>query len=350
MKQVAVIFGGMSEEHDVSCVSASYIAEHLNKEQYRVLLIGITKSGGWYWFRGPASDLRNGTWEQGDCLPCRLSPNRGDKGLLISTAQGMEILPVDVIFPALHGRYGEDGCIQGLFELAGIPYVGCGVAASKLGLDKVLSKMAFAAAGLPQADWVLLDHIEDSSVAIAKVEQEIGYPCFVKPANTGSSIGISKAKNREQLVEALRLAETIDPKILVEKEVVGRELECAVLGNQAPQVSCVGEVLSAGDFYDYESKYENAASQTVIPANLPIEVSDRIRELAIRAYQAIGGSGLSRADFFLAENGKIFVNELNTLPGFTQISMYPKLWAHDGIPYEQLLDQLIALAEERVYG
>ncbi len=344
MKNICVIFGGMSGEHSVSCVSASYVIENLDKQKYNIYVIGITKSGAWKLFEGEPSQMREGTWEKNAEKSCILSPDRLHKGLICNNV----LIPVDVIFPVLHGAYGEDGAIQGLFELSGIPYVGCGVSASALGMDKVLSKMAYETAGIPQAEWIYFEDVRglSESEIYERVERKFSYPVFVKPANTGSSIGISKAKNRGELIGAVELARSVDYKILVEENIEGHEVECAVLGNAEPQASCVGEVLSAGEFYDFDSKYVNAESKTVIPAEISSELSERVRQEAVRAFCAIGGRGLSRADFFITKDNRILVNELNTLPGFTSISMYPKLWMHEGLTYSGLLDRLIELAEE----
>ena len=346
MKKICLLFGGMSEEYDVSCVSASYVAEELDPKKYEVIKVGITKEGEWKLFSGSTEEMRQHTWQNGACVPCVLSPDRKDHGLLIRDGEGVRLEKIDVLFPVLHGAYGEDGCIQGLFRMSGIPFVGCGVAASALGLDKALSKMVFDGVQIPQAQWLLIEDIEkaDREAEADRCQRELGFPCFVKPASTGSSIGITKAHDREELLEAFDTAQRIDRKVVVEKAIVGRELECAVLGNDKPEVSCVGEVLSAGEFYDYESKYFDQASQTVIPAALTQEESDQIRSYALTAYQALGCRGLSRCDFFLGEDGTVYINEINTLPGFTQISMFSKLWMAQGKSYSQVLDDLIAFA------
>lgn len=346
MKKICVLFGGMSEEYDVSCVSASYVAEELDPKQYEVIKVGITKQGEWKLFQGSTEEMRAHTWDAGDCVPCVLSPDRKDHGLLVREKNGMRTIRVDVLFPVLHGAYGEDGCIQGLFRLSGIPFVGCSVAASALGMDKVLSKMVFDTLHIPQAKWVLFEDMRKTAPeeAADQVERNIPYPCFVKPACTGSSIGITKAHNRSELLRAFETAQRIDSKILVEETIVGRELECAAMGSDVPKISCVGEVLSAGEFYDYESKYFDQASKTVIPADLTEQESKKIREYARKAYQALGCRGLSRCDFFLGTNGTVYINELNTLPGFTQISMFAKLWMAEGYTYSQVLDELISYA------
>lgn len=342
MINLCLVFGGMSGEHDVSCISASYVAENLNPEKYNVYRIGITKEGVWKFFEGDTAAMRDGSWYSENLPDCIISPCRGRRGIILNG----KLIDIDVIFPVLHGAFGEDGCIQGLFELSGIPYVGCGVAASALGMDKVLSKLAYDAAGLLQADWIYFEDINAVSydTAADDTERKFAYPVFVKPANTGSSIGITKAHNRDELIAAFETASKIDKKILVEEFISGHEVECAVMGNEIPVASCVGEVLSAGEFYDFDSKYTDSDSKTAIPAELPEDISEKVRALAVKAYNAIGAKGLSRADFFVADDGRILVNELNTLPGFTSISMYPKLWMQMGYSYTELLDRLIELA------
>jgi len=346
LKRICVLFGGMSEEYDVSCVSASYVAEELDPSKYEVIKVGITREGEWKLFSGSTQEMRDHVWEQGDCVPCVLSPDRKNSGLWVDREMGMEKIPVDILFPVLHGAYGEDGCIQGLFRMSGIPFVGCSVAASALGMDKALSKMVFDTAGLAQAKWVMFDDItcENPVDAAIRAEKEFPYPMFVKPACTGSSIGITKAHDREELLKAFEVAAKVDKKVLVEETIVGRELECAAMGNGVPKISCVGEVLSAGEFYDYESKYFDEGSKTVIPAALTQEESDKIRAAASNAYRALGCRGLSRCDFFLTADGTVYINEINTLPGFTQISMFSKLWMAEGYTYSQLLDELIGYA------
>lgn len=343
MLNLCLIFGGMSGEHSISCVSASYVAENLDTEKYNVYKIGITKNGEWKLFDGDFEKMRDGTWYDESLKSCIISPDRSHKGILVEG----KLISIDVLFPVLHGIFGEDGCIQGLFELSGIPYVGCGVAASMLGMDKVLSKLAYKDAGLLQADWIHFDDINSipADDAAKKVEEKFSYPVFVKPANTGSSLGITKAHDRDELKNAFSIASEVDRKVLVEEFIAGHEVECAVLGNENPVASCVGEVLSAGEFYDFDSKYVDSSSKTAIPAELPEEISEKVRAEAVKAYKAIGAKGLSRADFFVTYDGRVLVNELNTLPGFTSISMYPKLWMHEGYSYSELLDRLIGLAK-----
>lgn len=352
-KTVAVLFGGQSSEHSVSRVSATTIISNMDSEKYFIIPIGITKEGKWLMYNGPVENIKNGDWEKFG-TPAILSPDAGMKGIIKVVGDKAKVIPVDVVFPVLHGAWGEDGTIQGLLELAKIPYVGCGVLASAVSMDKVYTKIICKDAGIPQAKytWIFTSDIEDEE-KISNIEKEIGYPLFIKPSNAGSSVGISKAHNREELVNGLKIASQYDRKIVIEEFINARELECAVLGNENIEVTRVGEVLSAEDaeFYDFDAKYNNPDSRTVIPANIPSEKEEEIRSLAKRVFKAVDGSGLSRIDFFMErESGKIIFNELNTLPGFTSISMYPMLWEEKGISKKELIDELISLALKRDNG
>ena len=352
-KTVAVLFGGQSSEHSVSRISATTIISNMDSEKYYVIPIGITKEGKWLIYNGPVENIKNGDWEKYG-TPAVLSPDAGMKGIIKIVGDKAKIIPVDVVFPVLHGAWGEDGTIQGLLELAKIPYVGCGVIASAVSMDKVYTKIVCKEAGIPQAKytWIFSSMIENEE-ELAKIEKEIGYPMFIKPSNAGSSVGISKARNKEELLNGLKLAGKYDRKIVIEEFVNARELECAVLGNEDIKVTRVGEVLSAEDaeFYDFDAKYNNPESRTVIPADIPSEKEEEIRGLAKKVFKAVDGSGLSRIDFFMdKESGKIIFNELNTLPGFTSISMYPMLWEEAGLPKNQLIDELIDLAIKRDNG
>lgn len=347
---VAVIFGGQSSEHEVSRVSASTIISNLDPEKYYVIPVGITKDGKWMIYNGPVENIKNGEWEKFG-TPAVLSPDASQKGLLKTVGGKVKLIPIDLAFPVLHGKYGEDGTIQGLFELAQIPYVGNGVLSSSISMDKAFTKIIAKNAKIPQAKYVEV-HSEDLKrlkTTASKIEKKLGYPCFVKPANAGSSVGITKAHNKEELMEGLRVAAVHDSKMVVEEGIVGREIECAVLGNRGHvEASCVGEIFSAGEFYDYDAKYNNAESKTVVPAEISPEKQDEIRKMAIKVFNAVDGSGLARVDFFV-ENGteNVIFNELNTLPGFTPISMYSMLWAACGKSTAELLDNLIELALER---
>jgi len=348
---VCILFGGISPEHDVSLRSAESVLNNLNKEKYNVFPVGITKEGNWILFGGSDySELPGGAWQNNPAnRKATISPIRG-QGLLIFEGDCVVRELIDVVFPVLHGENGEDGAMQGLLQMAGIPYVGPHVAASAVSMDKTLTKLVIDNAGVPQAAWQLvrnsdlqhqMDHILDS------LEQRFDYPVFIKPAGTGSSVGVSKAADREALAQALRNAGQFDEKILVEEFIHGREIEVAVMGNDSPVASICGEIDSGAEFYDYDAKYVTDTSVAYIPARIPEDVAELVREAAVKVYTAIGCQGLSRVDFFVtfAENRIVF-NEINTLPGFTSISMYPKLFGASGIPYDQLLDELLELAME----
>ena len=349
-----VIFGGVSPEHEVSCASAASVLEHINGGKYRISTIGITKEGNWFLTGSPAVHIRDGSWERDPGnQKAILSPDRSAKGVLIQQPEGgLQRLRVDVVFPMLHGRNGEDGTMQGLLQIAGIPFVGSDTGSSAASMDKVTTKALMEqAGGVKQAAC----HVVSASAfetAPGQVAEDIEarfdgtFPLFVKPANAGSSVGISKVKCAEDLPEALRTAFREDEKVVVEEAIAGRELEVAVLGNGAPQASCIGEIFAANEFYDYNAKYENEKSETAIVSDLEPQKEQEIRETALRVYQVMGCRGLARVDFFLKENGEVIFNEVNTLPGFTQISMYPKLWEASGLPYPELIDRLLALALE----
>ena len=360
-KRVAVIFGGQSSEHEVSRVSAQSVIENIDKNKYDLVMIGITKEGKWLNYEGPIGMIGSGEWQEVAQKALLNAGNSDDSKDIMATgdnsAKGMishaAKEPIDVVFPVLHGCNGEDGTIQGLFELAGIPYVGCNVLGAAVGMDKAYTKIIFEKEGLPQGDYLVFSRKEISfktDEVVAAVEARLTYPCFVKPSNAGSSVGVNKAGNREELIRALNIAAKNDRRVLVEEFINGREIECAVLGNDNPIASVVGEVVPCKDFYDYEAKYQAGDSSRVdIPAkNLSAETVQKIREYAVRAFKCLDCAGLSRVDFFVhKETGEIYINEINTLPGFTQISMYPKLWAESGIPYSELIDRLIELALER---
>ncbi|WP_024832979.1 D-alanine--D-alanine ligase family protein [Ruminiclostridium josui] len=360
-KRVAIIFGGQSSEHEVSRISAQSVIENIDRKKYDVEIIGITKNGQWLKYDGPVEKIGNGEWEdiaQKKLLGSNISANETPSDITtINSAKqvivGNAKAPIDVVFPVLHGCNGEDGTIQGLFELAGIPYVGCGVLGAAIGMDKAYTKIIFEKEGLPQGDYLVFNRKQvynQMDEVVAQVEGRLTYPCFVKPSNAGSSVGVNKASDRESLEKALIIAAKNDRRILVEEFIDGREIECAVLGNDNPIASTVGEVVPCNEFYDYEAKYQvGDSSKVVIPAeNLSEETVAKIREYAVRAFKCLDCAGLSRVDFFVhKDTGKIYINEINTLPGFTQISMYPKLWAASGIPYSELIDKLIELAFER---
>lgn len=354
--RVGILFGGRSGEHEVSLTSATSVLKALDPDKYEVVLIGITRDGGWRW-GAPAGEadakaLRD-VLDQGKPVTPSVDPSH--PGLVPldspSPSAGSGGKVVDVIFPVLHGTFGEDGTVQGVLELAGIPYVGAGVLGSAAGMDKDVMKRLFRDAGLPVVPWVLALRGEwerEPARVRRQIEREIGYPLFVKPANLGSSVGISRVAQARKLAAALDLAAEYDRKILVEKAVDAREIECSVLGNDRPQASVPGEVIPVNEFYDYEAKYIKEGSELIIPAKLTPRQTKQVREFSIRAFQAIDGAGMARVDFLLdRRTGRVLVNEINTIPGFTPISMYPKMWEASGIPYPKLVDRLIELAFER---
>lgn len=353
-KRIAVLFGGVSSEHEVSRVSAACVLESLPKE-YETIKIGITKDGRWLYYPGETAAMRTGEWENdARCTPAFLSPDKSIHGLVRKVGDAFVPERVDVVFPVLHGKNGEDGTVQGLLDLAGIPYVGCGVLASSDCMDKVVTNTLFDAAGIPHCKWdsMLRTQLAEFDAQEQRVSAKLGYPIFVKPANAGSSVGVSKACDKSQLLAAVQLAAKHDEKIVFEETVVGHEVECAVLGNpdqgaDSLLVSTPGEVVACNDFYDYDAKYVAGTSQTLIPARVTPEQLQQVRTLARRAFVALGCTGLSRCDFFVREDGAVLINEINTLPGFTPISMYPKLIQHEGLSYTELLRRLVELAEQR---
>lgn len=354
--RVGLIYGGKSGEHEVSLQTALAVIKAFDFNQYEVYPFYITKQGEWRsgpQLTAPGTTTAELTFEeQTGQAEFALRPLFGAVQAAAAPAAAAGASPaIDVIFPLLHGTYGEDGTIQGLLEMANIPYVGTGVLASSVGMDKVMMKKVFAQEGLPQCvfrHFTKTQWQKDSSFFLMEIEIAIGYPCFVKPANLGSSVGISKARNRDELNLAIIEAFRYDRKVIVEEFIDAREVEVAVLGNDEPEASVVGEIVSSNEFYDYKAKYVDGKSSMIIPAEISPEQSDRLRELAVRAFQAIDGSGLSRVDFFLRkEDGEIFINEINTMPGFTPFSMYPLLWQESGKPYKELLDHLLRLAIER---
>jgi len=351
--RIGVLFGGRSAEHEVSLVSATSVISALDKKKYEVVPIGITQEGKWLSSPDTLQLLKSRTHL--DAHPeTILLPDPTKKGL-VNVGQQTQIRnqkSIDVVIPILHGSYGEDGTIQGLFELAGIAYVGAGVLGSAVGMDKVIAKQLFERNDIPVVPYIWFlrkDYHKAQKQLIGKIEKDLGYPCFVKPANSGSSVGISKAHDRKELREAIELAGNYDRKILVEHAIENaREIEVSVLGNDDPIASVPGEIISSNEFYDYDAKYVDGKSREVIPARLSSRMSARIREFALRGFKAVDCAGMARVDF-LVPKGKnaIFLNEINTIPGFTSISMYPKLWQASGIPYPELLDRLIHLALER---
>ena len=347
--RVLLLFGGRSAEHEVSVVSARSVYAAIDRERYDVVLAGIDQQGRWYFGGKDGESLSSSTVVPDEQVPARLST--AGPFLESKDGNGLPGSEFDVVFPLLHGPYGEDGTVQGLLELAGLAYVGAGVAASAVGMDKVLARALFAASGLPQTQYSVISRSDWRRAQVSVVERlegEHNYPLFVKPANLGSSVGISKVHDRQGLQAGLELASHYDTKLIVERSVENaRELECAVLGNEYPEASGVGEIIPGAEFYDYTTKYIDDRSELVVPAVLEKSGTESIRELAIRTFKAIDCSGLARVDFFMRSDGSVLVNEINTMPGFTPISMYPKLWAAAGVAYGDLIDRLIQFGLER---
>lgn len=347
-KKVGLLFGGRSGEHEVSLASASAMAKNFDTAIFDVIPLFVSREGNWY---GPipVEEIPTATAEQYADRQVILVPRPG--GSLISALDGQEVCRLDVMFPIVHGTYGEDGVVQGLFELADIPYVGAGVTGSALGMDKVVMRKILAYHAIPQVAFtsVMRRQIEtDLHSVVMQIESILPYPLFIKPANGGSSVGISKAKNTEELKASLHLAARYDQKVLIEQGVSVREIEISVMGNAAPIVSQPGEICSSNEFYDYNAKYIDNKSVARIPADLPQETTQTIRELAKAAYLALECEGFARVDFFVEqETGAVYLNEVNTLPGFTDISMYPKMWEAEGISMTELLTRLVSYAEER---
>jgi D-alanine--D-alanine ligase len=349
---VAVIFGGKSSEHEVSRVSVTMVLNNIDREKYNVYMTGITKDGRWFLYEGPVDLIADGRWEtSGRTTQAFISPDAALHGMVILREGGTETVRLDAVFPVMHGRNGEDGTIQGLCELAQIPYVGCDVASSAVCLDKALTNTILDYAGIPQAKfiWFYARYFErHTEEMLLEIEQKLGYPCFVKPANAGSSVGISKCVSRAEVAEAVRLAAAHDSKIVVEENIDGQEVEVAVLGNEDPIASVVGEIVPAAEWYDYDAKYNDEESKLLIPAHLSEETSELVRKRAVQAYRMLGCSGLARVDFLVRRSdGEPMLNEPNTLPGFTEISMYPKLFEASGVGKTELIDRLINLAVER---
>ena len=349
--RVCVIFGGMSPEHDISEISVTSILNNLDREKYTIYPLGITKDGKWYLYSGKTENIIGGKWLEDEKFLKRaiISPDAEHAGIILP--ESGEIIKIDIVFPVLHGEFGEDGTIQGLFELAGLKYVGMGVLASVTAMDKTYTKIIMNNAGIPQADWVIAKTWEFDRIdkIMDEAEKKLGYPCFVKPANTGSSVGVAKAYNREELENALHAAAEFDRKILIEEFIDGHEVECSVLGNENPKAGEVGEIMPTVDFYDFDAKYSDESTKLQIPANLPEDTRAQIRTYAVKAFEALGGAGLSRVDFFVKySDNSVILNEINTMPGFTSISMYPKLWQAMGMSYSGLLDELIELGLKRV--
>ena len=349
--RVAILFGGKSAEHEISIISAKNIFEAIDQKKYQVVLIGIDKKGRWY-FNDDARLLQQATTPKSikfnrESNALALVPGNKAKQWVRLSGHGNQ-KPVDIVFPVLHGTFGEDGTVQGLLKLADIPFVGAGVLGSAVGMDKDVMKRLLRDAGIRIAKFLVFDRAGQEAIDFGAVRQELGLPLFVKPANLGSSVGISKVKNEAEFRNAVKEAFRYDQKILVEEAIQGREIECSVLGNERPIASVPGEIVTRHEFYSYEAKYldENGA-RLEIPAKLPPRVAEEIQQVAIKTFKALCCEGMARVDFFLRGDSEVIVNEINTIPGFTKISMYPKLWGASGVPYTELIDRLIQLALER---
>lgn len=353
-KVIAILFGGANSEHEVSRRSAFSIIENISNEKYETVLIGITKKGQWYLYTGDITKIPNGDWEKDieNKKSAFISPDASTGGLIVLEGNKYSTIKIDAVIPVLHGKNGEDGTIQGLFQLANIPFVGCNLLSSATCMDKIDTNIILCNAGIKKAKFAFVsenDFKVNKELCIKHIEETLPkYPVFVKPSNAGSSVGINKALNREDLIKHIKTALNEDNRILIEENINGQEVECAVLGNENPIASIVGEIVPSNEFYDYEAKYVSDNSTLYIPARISDEISDKIRKTAIKAYKTMGCSGLCRVDFFVQKDtNEVYLNELNTFPGFTSISMYPKLFEKTGIPFPELIDRLINLAFER---
>lgn len=351
MKTVCVVFGGQSTEHGISCISAATIIDGIPKERYAVVTVGIAKNGDWFLYEGDAASLKNAQWETARGLtPVAFITHSAFPGLTVFREDGPQSVPVDVVIPVLHGKYGEDGTLQGLLDIAGIPYVGCGVLSSAACMDKAFTKLVVDTLGIRQAGYVLVRQGTGTAVedGCDRAQARFGYPLFVKPCNAGSSYGVSKVNDRAALKSAVEAAFEHDTKVLIEQAIVGRELECAVLKKDKTVASGVGEIVTLSDFYSYEAKYVDDSSRTDTSPVLPDGVAERIRDASVRIFDALDGAGLARVDFFLeSATDEVVFNEINTFPGFTSISMYPMLMEKAGYPLPVLIEELILSAFPR---
>ena len=353
MKRVLVLFGGVSSEYEVSLRSAKSVIDCIDRSLWEVLTVGITKDGQWFLYSGSSARIESGAWctDTENLTPAILSPDRLVHGLTVFRTDGVENVPVDVVFPVLHGKNGEDGTMQGFLQLAGIPFVGCDTLSSAMSMDKAATNTMADHIHMPQAKWLCTnrwDYNGDSAAFRRECTEKLGYPLFVKPANAGSSVGISKVYAEAALDEAIRLAFEHDTKVVLEEGIDGYELECAVIGNETPEAPMVGEVMPCNDFYDYDAKYIAGDSALYIPARITPEAFRTVQEYAVRIYRTLGCSGLSRVDFFLRKSdGQVLFNEINTIPGFTSISMYSKMLVAAGIPYGEIVNRLLRLAMEK---
>lgn len=349
--KVAVLFGGVSSEHEISLISAYSVLTNIPKELYDVMCIGITKKGHWMYYPGEYENIKDGTWENDpDCSTAIISTDRMHKGVIVVGDNDVFVRKIDVVFPVLHGANGEDGSVQGLCQLAGLPCVGCDMTSSAICMDKSITHIVLDAAGIKTAKYltVMRSSLGGLDEACEIIENKLAYPIYVKPSSAGSSVGVSRAANREELRDGLKKAFSHGDKVVAEQEIIGKEVECAVLGNGSVLIASVpGQITPAEGFYDYDAKYKNGTSVLDIPAKITDEEMQTLREIAKKAYIACGCGGMARVDFFVTEND-IILNEINTIPGFTPISMYPKLMENMGITYSALLDRLIQLAAEKI--
>lgn len=354
MKHVLILFGGVSSEHEVSLRSAAAVIDHIDRKRWDVSAVGITKDGNWFLYAGSTARIADGSWctDKDNLLSAALSPDRSVHGLYVFRPDGVQTLRVDVVFPVLHGKNGEDGTVQGFLQLAGIPFVGCDALSSSMSMDKGVTNTIADHFGVPQAKWLGVlreEYAADPDAFARKAAQTLGFPLFVKPANAGSSVGVTKVSDESKLGEAMRLAFLHDRKVVLEEGIDGRELECAVLGNSDPLAPMVGEIVPCRDFYDYEAKYLTGdESEIRIPAPVDAQTFARVQTLAKQVFLALGCSGLARVDFFCRRSdGAVMFNEINTIPGFTSISMYSKMLIAAGIPYAEIVTRLLELALEK---
>lgn len=343
---VLILFGGKSNEHEVSLRSATSMIQNIDQNRFEPVLMGITKAGGWRLFEGEVSELMSGEWEK-HSTPAFISPDRDTHGIVITKDGGYDTRRIDVVLPAVHGQNCEDGVLQGLLELAGIPYVGCGVTSSALTFDKGYTHIICEQAGIPMAKWQLVTADESFEAVFERIKSSLGFPCFVKPANSGSSVGCSPAKDKSGLKAALNTAFAEDSRVIVEELVTAHEVECAVMGNNELFAPTTGEIVTPDGFYDYESKYINDNAKLMMPATVSAASNEKVIELAKKVYKTLNCKGLSRVDFFVEDSGRVLFNEINTLPGFTSISMYPKMMMHSGMSYSEVITRLIELALEK---
>lgn len=348
---VGILFGGFSSEYEVSLMSSHAVLSNIDRNTFDVVMIGITKEGKMFLYEGDIDAIKSDEWHLNNSTPCVISPDRSHHGIVVLKAKENEIkvIRLDVVFPVLHGKHCEDGTMQGLLEVAGIPFVGCGTLSSAACMDKEVTHTLLENAGITTADWRcvrLHAYKKNPTEFLDRIDEAFGFPCFVKPANAGSSVGITKAHSREELIAAIDLAFEHDEKIIVEELLTGIEIECAVIGNDEPHASCLGEIEPCNEFYDYDAKYLAGKTKTYAPARITEKETEAIRAIAVKAFRVMGCRGLARVDFFLSPSGKPILNELNTIPGFTPISMYPALLIEGGMSYSEIISRLILLAME----